>query len=306
MCEYIYENGKKCRLKPLEGSKYCVLHIPREEGEVLYGERLKEIKKEAFEKRLKVGQTYFEGVDLYDVAIKDFTAEKVLVFKNSRVTNLIMDASLVRGGLIMINSKVERVVIFESSLETILIKNSSIFGLNILRTEFSSHISIRDSEVKYLMINSTRYRPKEEVGEEKAYGETERIVGNIEISSLTGVRRIGINTRYPLLREILREHGVNVSESRERSVRARNLIIRDVSFDVSPRYKRRVRLTVAGFHGRLHLENLEVFGHIEIRKSYLVSPEFVHVKVESNLVLRSTSIHTDSTWGGMTVLPTFR
>lgn len=29
MCEYTYENGKKCRLKPLEGSKYCALHIPR-------------------------------------------------------------------------------------------------------------------------------------------------------------------------------------------------------------------------------------------------------------------------------------
>ncbi|MDI3476287.1 MAG: hypothetical protein PWQ79_1939 [Thermococcaceae archaeon] len=301
MCEYTYENGKKCRLKPLEGSKYCALHIPREEGEALYGEKIKEIKREAFERRLKTGQTYFEGVDLYDVAIKDYTNEKFLVFKNSTITNLITDASTVKG-IILINSKIERVVIFESTLETVLVKNSTIFGLNILRTEFSSHIAIRESEVKYLMINSTRYTPKEEKGEDKAYGETERIVGNIEISNLTGVRRIGINTRYPLLREILKEHGINVSESKERSVRARNLIIRDVSFDVSPRYKRRVRLTVAGFHGRLHLENLEVFGHVEIRRSYLVSPEFVHVKVESNLILRNSSIHTDSTWN-MTVLP---
>lgn len=55
MCEYIYENGKKCRLKLLEGLKYCVFYIFREEGEVVYGERLKEIKKEVFEKRLKVG-----------------------------------------------------------------------------------------------------------------------------------------------------------------------------------------------------------------------------------------------------------
>jgi hypothetical protein len=301
MCEYTYENGKKCRLKPLDGSKYCALHIPREEGEALYGEKLREIKSRAFERRLKSGQTYFEGVDLYDVTITEYTTEGVLVFKNSKISNLILDNSSIRG-LILINSRLERVVIFETELETILVKGSTIFGMNILRTDFSSHISIRDSEVRYLMINSTQYKAREENGEEKAYGETERVIGTIEVSNLTGVRRIGINTHYPLLREILKEHGVNISESKRRSVRARNLIIRDISFDMSPRYKRRVRLTVAGFHGRLHLENLEVFGHVEIRKSYLISPEFVHIRIESNLILRDTSIHTDSTWN-ITVLP---
>lgn len=45
MCEYTYENGKRCRLKPLDGSKYCPLHIPREEGEALYGEKIRGIKR---------------------------------------------------------------------------------------------------------------------------------------------------------------------------------------------------------------------------------------------------------------------
>ena len=302
MCEYTYENGMKCRLKPLNGSKYCALHIPREEGEALYGDELKEIKREAFERRLKSGQSYFEGVDLYDVNIKNYESDKVLVFKNSRISNLILDGSSVKG-LILINSKLERVVIFEAKLETILVKNSEVFGLNILRTDFSNHISVRDSRVRYLMINSTQYVSQgEKEKEENVYGDSEKVLGTIELSGLTNVRKIGLNLRYPLLREILKEHGISFSERRMRTIRVRGLIIRDVSFDVSPRYKRRVRLAIAGFHGNLHLENLEVFGHVEIRRSRLISPEFVHVRIESNFVLRRSSIHTDAAWGVM-VLP---
>ncbi|NJE79655.1 two pore domain potassium channel family protein, partial [Thermococcus sp. GR4] len=57
MCEYTYESGKRCRLKSLEGSKYCALHISYDEGERLFGEDIKRIKEEAFLKRLKEGQT---------------------------------------------------------------------------------------------------------------------------------------------------------------------------------------------------------------------------------------------------------
>jgi len=204
--------------------------------------------------------------------------------------------------LIVTGSTIERVIIFDTRLEVLLFKDSKIFGLNVLRVDFGGHISVRNSDVKYLMINSTRYMGREEEGEEAAYGEKREISGLIEISGLKNVRRIGINTRYPLLRKILMEHGLNVSESKERIVRARELVLRDVSFDTAPRFKRQVRLTVRGFSGRLTLENLEVFGHVEIHQSRLISPEFVHLRIESNFIIRGSSVLVSPTWA-ITVLP---
>lgn len=228
--------------------------------------------------------------------IRDFIIEKVFVFKNLWVINFIMDVFLVRG-FILINLKVERVVIFESIFEMIFVKNFMVFGFNIFRMEFLSYILIRDLEVRYFMINLMCYMFKGEVGEEKVYGEIERIVGNIEILNFIGVRRIGINICYLFFREIFKEYGINVLESKEWSVRVWNLIIRDVFFDVFFCYKRRVRFIVVGFYGRLYFENFEVFGYIEIWKSYLVFLEFVYVKVESNLVLRGILIYIDFIWG---------
>jgi len=297
MCEYTYENGKKCRLKPLDGSKYCPLHIPYEEGEALLGEKIKEVKASTFQRRLKAGQSHFEGVYLYDVFLKDYRSEKVLVFKNSTIKSLVIENSEFKG-LILLNTTVERVILFQVKVDFIFVKGSTVYGLNVLRVDFASHISLRDSSVKYLMVNSTQYTGKEE---EEAYGE-KSARGTVEISGLRDVRRIGINTRYPLLRKILEEHGVKVSEAGRRTVKARSLVIRNVSFDTTPRFKRQVRLTVAGFHGNLVLENLEVFGHVEISWSHLISPEFVHVLIHSNFILRKSRIKVDATWG-LTVLP---
>jgi len=297
MCEYVYENGKKCRLKPVEGSKYCPLHISYEEGESLLGERIKEVKAETFQRRLKVGQSYFEGVYLYDVTVKDYRSERILVFKNSQIKSLVIEDSNFKG-LILINSTVDRVILFQSTVEVILVKDSTVFGLNILRVDFSSNVSIRDSSVKYLMINSTQYVGEKE---EETYG-GKSAKGLIEFSNLRDVRRIGVNTRYPLLRKILEEHGVNVSEAGRRTVKVRSLVIRNVSFDTAPRFKRQVRLSIGGFSGNLVLEDLDVFGHVEINWSHLKSPEFVHVFVHSNLIIRKSHINVEPTWL-MTVLP---
>ncbi|WP_099209265.1 potassium channel family protein [Thermococcus henrietii] len=297
MCEYVYENGKKCRLKPVEGSRYCPLHIPYDEGESLLGEGIKELKAETFKRRLKVGQSYFEGVYLYDVSIKDYRSERILVFKNSQIKSLVIEDSNFKG-LVLLNSTVDRVILFQSKVEVILVKGSTVFGLNVLRVDFSSNISIRDSSVKYLMVNSTQYVGERE---EETYG-GKSAKGLIELSNLRDVRRIGINSRYPLLRKILEEHGVNVSEAGRRMVKVRSLVIRDVSFDTAPRFKRQVRLSIAGFSGNLVLENLDVFGHVEVKWSHLKSPEFVHVFVHSNLIIRKSQVNVDSTWI-MTVLP---
>lgn len=297
MCEYVYENGKKCRLKPIDGSRYCPLHVPYEEGESLLGDRVKGLKDETFQRRLKVGQSYFEGVYLYDVLIKEYRSERILVFKNSHIKNLVIEDSNFKG-LILLNSTIDRVVLFQSQIEVLLVKGSTVFGLNVLRVDFSSNISIRDSSVRYVMINSTQY-----VGEEgeESYGE-KSARGVIELSNLRDVRRIGINTRYPLLRKILEEHGISVSEGGRRKVKVRSLVIRDVFFDAAPRFKRQVRLSIEGFSGNPVFENLDVFGHVEIKWSHLKNPEFVHVLIHSNLIVRKSSINVAPTWT-MTVLP---
>ncbi|WP_456421068.1 potassium channel family protein [Thermococcus sp.] len=297
MCEYTYENGRKCRLKPVEGSKYCPLHIPYEEGERLLGENIKLLKDETFNKRIKMGQNYYEGVYLYDVTIRDYRSERILVFKNSQIKSLVIEDSAFKG-LILLNSTVDRLILFQSRIEVLLVKGSAVFGLNVLRVDFSSNISIRDSSVKYLMLNSTQYVGEKE---EETYG-GKSAKGLVEFSNLRDVRRIGINARYPLLRKILEEHGVNVSETGRRTVKVRSLVIRDVSFDTAPRFKRQVRLSIAGFSGELVLENLDVFGHVEIKWSHIKDPEFVHVFVHSNLIMRKSRVLVDPTWT-MTVLP---
>ena len=294
MCEYTYESGKKCRLKPVEGSKYCPLHIPYEEGEKLLGEEIKKVKEEAFLRRLEAGQTYFEGVYLYDVKISDFKAEKQVVFKNSHIRTILFDSVSVPG-ITFYNSAVGRLVVFESELGTFTLHNSHVFGLNLLRVKFSNSVYIRNSSVRYVMINSTEYTGKGE-GSEKEYGERKTATGRIELSDLSDVRRIGMNVRYPLLREILEEHGIKPSESRERAVKATALILRNIGFDQSARFKRQVRLSIRQFHGNLVLENLEIFGHAEIVGSWLKNPEFVHTRVMGNMIFRRVSFHGDFTW----------
>jgi len=63
-----------------------------------------------------------------------------------------------------------------------------------------------------------------------------------------------------------------------------------------------VRIRVLGFRGNLIMEGTRVPGHVEIAYSRLRSPEFVHVNVLSNLVMRKTCLQTDRMWN-MTVLP---
>jgi len=295
MCEYVYENGRKCRLKPVKGSKYCPLHIPYEEGERLLGERIKELKEETFRRRLKVGQSYFEGVYLYDVSIKDYRSERVLIFKKSRLKSLVIEDSRFKG-LVVLDSTVDRVILFQLELEVVLFKGSSIFGLNLLRLNFGGNVTVKDSSVKYLMLNSTHYTGHQE---ESSYGRSAR--GVVEFSNLRDVRRIGVNARYPLLRKILEEHGLP-GEPGRRTVKVRSLVIRDVAFDTAPRFKRQVRLSVVGLHGALLLENLDVFGHVELRRGQLRNPEFVHVTIHSNLIMRSVRVNVDPMWL-LTVLP---
>ena len=143
------------------------------------------------------------------------------------------------------------------------------------------------------MINSTEYAGGGAEGGGE-YGERDS-TGRIELSGLRDVRKVGINVRYPLLREILREHGLNPSSS-ERSVRASVLVLREIDFDRSARFKRQVRLSVRRFHGALVVEDLHVFGHAEIMGSWLKNPEFVHTKVMGNLIFRKTSFHGDFAW----------
>ncbi|NJE75469.1 potassium channel family protein [Thermococcus sp. ES12] len=300
MCEYTYENGKKCRLKPIEGSAYCPLHIPYDEGEKLLGDEIKRLKEEAFLKRLRAGQTYFEGVYLYDVKVSDFKAEKPIVFKNSHIRTVLFDG-VSAPGITFHNSTVGRLVVFESELGAFAVHGSRIFGLNLLRVRFSNSVYIRSSSVRYVMINSTEYTGGGE-GDEREYGERRTATGRIELSDLDEVRRIGINVRYPLLRKILEEHGIKPSESRERAVKATALAIRDISFDQSARFKRQVRLSIRRFHGGLVLENLNIFGHAEILASWLRNPEFVHTRVMGNIIFRKTSFHGDFAWNS-TVLP---
>ncbi|AEK72758.1 membrane protein, conserved [Thermococcus sp. 4557] len=300
MCEYVYENGRKCRLKPVEGSAYCPLHIPYDEGEKLLGDEIKRLKEEAFLKRLRAGQTYFEGVYLYDVKISDFKAEKPIVFKNSQVRTILFDGVNVPG-VTFYNSTVGRLVVFESELGTFTVHGSHVFGLNLLRVGFSNSVYIRNSSVRYVMINSTEYTGRGEEGE-KEYGERRTATGRIELSDLSDVRRIGINVRYPLLRKILEEHGIKPSESHERAVKVTALVLRDIGFDQSARFKREVRLSIRRFHGNLVLENLNVFGHAEILGSWLRNPEFVHMRVMGNLIFRKVSFHGDFAWNS-TVLP---
>jgi hypothetical protein len=299
MCEYVYENGRKCRLKPLEGSKYCPLHIPYDEAEELLGEEAKRVKEEAFKRRLKSGQTYFEGVYLYDVTISGFESEKPLVFKNSTIRTVLFDSVKVPG-ITFYNSQVGRVVLFESEVGTLSVHNSHIFGLNVLRVSFSNSIYVRNSSVRYVMINSTEYVGTGERSEEE-YGER-KTLGRIELAGLRDVRRIGINVRYPLMRRILEEHGIKPSSSSERSVKTTSLVLRDIEFDQLARFKRQVRLSVRRLHGGLVLENLTIFGHAEIMGSWLRNPEFVHTRIMGNMIFKRVSFHGDFAWNS-TVLP---
>ncbi len=304
MCKYVYSNGQKCRLKPIEGSKYCPLHVPYKEGESIAGPDIRTLKRETMERRLKLGQTYYEGVYLYDVDVRDFRAEKSLVFKNSHIGTLVIFNSQIRA-LALHGTTVERLVVVGGNIGTIFIKNSKIFGLNIVHVDFRNSIHVRDSTVRYLMINSTQYTGKTEKPEKgKEYGERGQISGRVEIANLREVRRVGINSDYPLIREILKNFEDSDLEVnlRRRTVKVMGLVIRGVRFDTATRFRRQVRISINEFSGVLTMEDMDVFGHVEINGSRIRLPEFVHVRIRSNLVVRRSYFYSDRVWN-MTVLP---
>ena len=300
MCEYVFENGGKCKTKSLAGSKYCSLHIPFEEGELLYGERIREIKEKAFKRKLERGVRYFEGVQLYEAKVSNLKSDKPFVFKNSKIKTLIVENSELKG-LSIFNCEIDRVILLASSIATIWVKNSVFFGFNILDIKFENSIYVRNSTVRYLMINSVQHAKRTRPGEEE-YGEKETIYGRIEFSDLKNVRRIGVNSKYPLLKEILDEHGITLSGMSRKHVKAKIFLIKNVEFDPSPRFKRQVRIFIRNFDGTLQLENLEVPGHVEIRGGKLKVPEFVHTTIYNNLVFKGVTFYGDTTWN-LTVLP---
>ncbi len=300
MCEFRYSNGQKCRLKPVEGSKYCPLHISYEEGERIAGERIKELKATTFQRRIKEGQLYYEGVYLYDTTVGDLRAAKPLVFKNSHLRELvIINPEL--PSITLYGTTVERLVIVGGTLNTIFIKNSRIFGLSIVNVDFTESVHIRDSIVRYLMLTGVQHRPSEKT-EEEEYGEKGPVKGKLEISNLREVRKIAINSDYPLIKRILSEKKLEENSVRRRTVRVGRLVIRDVKFDMAPRFRRQVRITINEFSGILTMENTDVFGHVEITNSRVKLPEFVHVRIMSNLAIRSSRLYSDRMWN-MTVLP---
>ncbi|WP_175059534.1 potassium channel family protein [Thermococcus sp. 2319x1] len=300
MCEYVFENGKKCGTKSLAGSKYCSLHIPFEEGELLYGEKIREIKEKAFKRKLERGVRYFEGVQLYEAKISNLTSDKPLIFKNSKIKTLIVENSELKG-LSIFNCEIDKVILLASSIATLWVKDSVFFGFNILDIKFENSIYVRNSTVRYLMMNSVHHVEGTSIGEGE-YGERETVYGRIEFSDLKNVRRIGVNSRYPLLKELLEEHGINLPGMSRKHVKAKIFLIKNVEFDPSPRFKRQVRIFVRNFDGTLQLENLEVPGHVEIRGGRLKVPEFVHTTIYNNLVFRGVSFYGDTTWN-LTVLP---
>ncbi|AEH24213.1 potassium channel family protein [Pyrococcus yayanosii] len=299
MCEYTYSNGKKCRRKPLKGSKYCSLHIPFEEGELLYGEKIKEIKRRAFEKALERGVRNFEGVQLYEVMIAGKDIEGPLIFRNSTIGRIVIANSKLKG-LTLINTNVESVVVIESSINFFYVNGSTLYGLSLCSVEFSSSILIRNSSIKYVMLNSVEYREAQITAEEE-YGERGRMAGRVELSNLRGVRRIAINSRYPLIKRLAEELGIEFNRKRK-PVRIHMLYIGGIKFDESPRFKRQVRLYINALIGGLTIENTSIPGHAEVVNSRIRYPEFVHVTVHNNFVLKNSRFYSDETWN-LTFLP---
>jgi len=294
VCEYTYPNGQKCKRKPLKGSKYCSLHIPFEEGELLYGDKIREIKKRAFERTLERGVKTFEGVKLYDVVILSKKIENPIIFKNSEIKRLIIGNSQL-SSLTIINSKVDSIILANSKISSLYINKVDGYGVSICSAEFTSAILIRNSEIKYILINSTRYERKEVTAEE-TFGEAGRIAGRIEISNIKGVRRIAINSRYPLLEIIEKELGVKFDTKKKEYVRASILNIRNIGFDENPRFKRQIRVYINRFSGQLLIENSTVPGHVSIVNSRVKYPEFVHTTVLNNLIMRNSKFYSDENW----------
>jgi len=305
MCEYIYENGHKCDKKALKDSNYCSLHIPFEEGELLYGEKIKEIKEKAFQKKLEREITYFEGVylynALYNARISNLKNNKSIIFKDSHIKTLIIDNSEF-AGVTLYNCTIENFIIFETTLKTLLIQHSIIFGANILKVRFYTSIYIRDSQIKYIMMNSFEHvkEKDKENSSEGEYEERYHIYGRVELFNLQGVRKIGINSRYPLLKKFLEEKGIKISEVTKKHAKARILVISSVKFDENPRFKRQVRILIKYFSGQLLMENLSIPGHVQMIRIKL--PEFVHIVIYNNLVFKRVHFYSDITWN-LTVLP---
>lgn len=301
MCEYVYENGRKCDKKALKGSNYCSLHISFEEGELLYGEKIREIKEKAFQKKLERGITYFEGVYLYDARISNFKSDKSIVFKNSHIKTLIIDNSEL-AGVTLYNCTIENFIIFETTLKTLLIRHSTIFGVNILKVRFYTSMYLRDSQIRYIMMNSFEHVKDKEKPSEEEYGERGHIYGRVELFNLQGVRKIGINSRYPLLKKFLEEKGIKVVEITKKHAKAEILVISGVKFDENPRFKRQVRVLIRYFSGQLLMENLSIPGHVQMVGGRIKLPEFIHVVIYNNLVFKKVHFYSDTTWN-LTVLP---
>ncbi|AEC51183.1 hypothetical protein PNA2_0265 [Pyrococcus sp. NA2] len=300
MCEYIYSNGRKCKRKPLKGSKYCSLHIPFEEGELLYGEKIKEIKRRAFERAIERGVRSFEGVQLYDVIIKNKDIKEALVFRNSTIRRLIIATSKIKN-VALINTTIDSFILVDSEVDSVYVTGGSAYGISLCSVNFSSAILIRDSSIRYIMINSTEFSPKEVTTEEE-FGERGRMAGRIELSNLRDVRRIALNSKYPLMRRIAEELGIKLPLDKKKPVRVHNLNITGIKFDESPRFKRQVRIFINAFSGQLTLEGVSIPGHVEITNSRVLYPEFIHVVIHNNLVLRNSRLYSDENWN-LTYLP---
>ncbi|WP_048149837.1 potassium channel family protein [Palaeococcus ferrophilus] len=285
MCEYAYRNGRKCRKRPLEGSKFCPLHIPYEEGEALFGEKIREIKREAFLKELKRGRRYFEGVYLYDVELEELEG-KTLVFRNSHIEDLrVREASI--KGITIYDSTLRSLTLIKSELDTVFIRNSTIFAVNLLEVGFSGNIMVRDSEIKYVMMNAFEFKQKSRERAEE-YGENVR--GRVELSRVSGLRKVAINSKYPLLKEL------TGGEELKRRSKATALLMSGLEFEESPRFKRSVRILIRNYHGALTLEGIRVLGHVQISGGRIHYPEFVHVTIHGNLVARSSRFVSDPMW----------
>ena len=84
MCEYIFNNGKKCKEDALEGSKYCILHMPfpknRNSKEF---KRIAKLKEQKVKEKISKGDFNFEGAKLLKVDFSNLEIKGDVNFINA-------------------------------------------------------------------------------------------------------------------------------------------------------------------------------------------------------------------------------
>jgi|GEM_PF-687319 hypothetical protein len=304
MCEYVFKNGKKCRDAPLEGSKYCALHISFEKGERLFGrEELKKLKEEAFKKKIEKGWLYFEGVYLYEAKISNAKFKKNIIFNKSKILTLNIEKSEIDGNIICININSERVVIIDTKVKNIVIRNSEIFGLNIVKLSFYENVLLYNNQIRYIMLNDFHFEgriPKTE--ERESYSEREYQLGKVEIKNLSNLRRIAVNSKYPYLDTLLQQENIKYSEITRKKSKANLFALSGIKFDESPKLRRQVRVSIRNVSAQLVMEDLSIPGHVYIATSRITRPEFINVKIHNNLIFNRVYFVSDEMWN-LTALP---